>query len=130
MPFEHASLKLTIVEAQVIATSVVISANGKKAPVSTTVVNKPGSRLLSRLQAVHDPRPEIDHLDRLGQSAKIAHILIEGNLIIFDERRLLGQATSLDVVADHFEIGFFLGRELWLSVTRLFTDKKRYTPLE
>lgn len=66
-----------------------------------------------RLDTMHGLRPYIDHFTSLGQSAKCAHILVHGHVVVLDLGRPGLEGLCLHMVTDVLEILLDLGCELY-----------------
>lgn len=91
---------LTIRNSHVVSTRMVISTDGQQSAVRPAVLDEPRRRLLGRLEPVHDADPEIDHGPRLGPRAEVAHVLVQGDVVVLLAEAIRLHGLCLDAVPD------------------------------
>lgn len=104
--------RCTVLKPQILTPGGIVRTDSKQSPIAATVVDEPGRRLLRRFQAMHHPHPEVDHPDRLGKRPEIADVLVQGNIVVLDQRRTRLHRLGLNMVPYILQVPLIFRREL------------------
>lgn len=81
-------------------TTRIVRANSQKAVVAATVIDEPSSGVFGRFQAMHNPRPKIDHLDCLRPCSEITNVLLESDIVVLNPGWTRLQRLGLDMISN------------------------------